>query len=330
MDGMLDAADLETLIPGVTADLPISPSALGVLLGCPHQFLSANLLGFRDPSTDVPQREIGQPHYGNLFHSAAAGFSARHGEAFCARQDTIADWRSRADAISDSFFDEFVKGYPLVGDAVREQQRQRLRRDLRESIEYEWRNPKTRRFVAAERTFGRPAPIELALPGGSLFVRGQIDRLDVEGGTTIVTDFKTGSAHPRTGTEEGPNTGLDLQIALYGMVTKHLATKWGVPGRVAATYLYVGKSAASERAFPPDDFDDALEPAARDWLDVARGLLSDRTFPRTPIADDCVFCRFRPVCGDAVYERAATLLMEGTGAVAAFGRMKTPPEEEEE
>jgi RecB family exonuclease len=330
MDGMLNVTDLAMLIPGVTAELPISPSALGVLLRCPHQFLLENLLGFRDPTTARPQREIGQPDYGNLFHKTAARFSAQHGSAFCERKETIAEWTSRADAIADSQFDEFVKEYPLVGAAVVDQQRQRLRRDLRELLEYELAHPKTRRFFAAERTFGRPTPVELKIGSRSLFVRGQIDRIDTEGASTIVTDFKTGRAHPRIGDEEDPDPALDLQIAIYGMVTRLLANDWKVPKKVSVTYVYVGRTAASERAFLGEDFVKVLEPAVRDWLAIALGLLSDRTFPRTPISDDCKYCRFRPVCGDGVYDRAAQLLDGGVGALGEFGMLKMGNSEEEE
>jgi len=330
MDGMLDIADLNMLIPGLTSERPTSPSELGKLLGCPHQFLLGSLLGFGEPSGPPPQREIGQPYYGNLFHAVAARFSTQHGSSFGAHEGVLADWLPRADAVSDSAFEEFLKEYPLVGKAVRTLQRDRLRRDLRELLEYEWQKPKQRRFVAAERGFGRPTPVALKINGHSLFLRGRIDRIDVEGGTTIVTDFKTGKPSPRIGNEENPDPLIDLQIAVYALVTRSLAAEWNVPKKVSGTYVYVGRSAVSERDFR-NDFDGNLEPKTWQWLAIAAGVLSDRTFPRTPNSKDCKNCRFKPVCGDAVYARAGQLLEGMDGPLGDFRMLKAgPPGEEEE
>ena len=240
----------------------------------------------------------------------------------------IADWLARADTISDSAFDEFLKEYPLVGNAVRAQQRDRLRRNLRELLEYEWSKPKPPRLVASERGFGRPTPVELKINGHSLFLRGRIDRIDVEGGTTIVTDFKTGKPSPRVGDDQNPDALLDLQIAAYALVTRSLAAEWKVPKRVSGTYVYVGRSAVTERDFRPD-FDKNLEPKAWQWLAIAAGLLSQRDFPRTSDHEDCKYCRFRPVCGDDIHERAAEVLDGADGPLGDFRVLKAGPLQEE-
>jgi RecB family exonuclease len=328
MDGMLGIADLTMLMPGLTAELPTSPSVLKTLLTCPHQFLLANLLKFGEPSGAPPQREIGQPYYGNLFHAVAARFSTRHGVSFGAREGAIADWLLRADAVSDSAFDEFLKEYPLVGNAVRAQQRDRLRRDLRELLEYEWLKPKPPRLIASERGFGRPTPVELKIGNHSLFLRGRIDRIEVEGGTTVVTDFKTGKPSLRIGEEENPDPLLDLQVATYALVTRSLAAEWKVPKKVSGTYVYVGRTAVTERDFRPD-FDENLEPKAWQWLAIAAGLLSQRDFPRTPDPEDCKYCRFRPVCGDAVYDRATAVLNGLDGPLGDFRVLKAGPLKQE-
>ena len=81
----------------------------------------------------------------------------------------LADWLSRADAVSDAAFDEFLKEYPLVGNAVRAQERDRLRRDLRELLEYEWKKPKPPRLVAAEADSAGPRRSSLKINGHSFF-----------------------------------------------------------------------------------------------------------------------------------------------------------------
>ena len=73
---------------------------------------------------------------------------------------------------------------------------------------------------------------------------------------------------------------LDLQLAVYALVARSLAAEWKVPKKVTGTYVYVGRSAVTERDFR-QDFDGTLEPKAWQWMAIAAGLLSERVFPRT-------------------------------------------------
>lgn len=327
MDGILGTV-VEIAVPGLTPDRPTSPSALQILLQCPHQFLLANMLGFEEPASAPPQREIGQPAYGALVHRVAEEFYRAHGEQFCARQDTLEAWRARADSLMENVFDRFLKQYPLVGGAVRNQQRERLRRDIQDLLRDDWERAERRRFVAVERSFGRPDPLELTLGTAHLFVRGQIDRIDVEGALTVIRDLKTGRPYPRLGADAEPQPIRDVQIAVYGLVARHLAAEWLVPDRIGAAYVYVGRG-TEERSYR-GDFHAVLEPAAREWLGTAAGLLAQRSFPRTPVPKDCEYCPFQPVCGDDVYERARTLLQGRDSVLARFGALKrTAPEEED-
>jgi RecB family exonuclease len=321
LDGIFGTASAQIQVHGLTSDLPISPSTLETLLRCPHAFLLGNLLGFEEPVAPPTQREIGPPAYGQLLHAVASEFYNRNGSSFCIRERTLADWVSLAEEIADRSFQTFLNEYPLVGEAVRVQQRERLRRDICELIAYDWETSHGRRFVFAERAFGRPFPVELPLGEHSLFVRGRIDRIDVEGLTTLVRDLKTGRAHPRIGKAKDPDPRLDVQIAIYGLVAQTLADEWKIPKRVAVAYAYIGRSGAVERVYE-EDFHTVLEPAARHWLAIAAGLLAGQQFPRTPSADDCIYCCFRPVCGETGYSRAAALLAGAEGVLADFGALK--------
>jgi hypothetical protein len=327
MDGILGMMAGVT-VPGLTPDRPTSPSALQILLQCPHQFLLANMLGFEEPASAPLQREIGQPAYGALVHRVAEEFYRAHGERFCTRQDSIEAWRARADGLVEDSFERFLKQYPLVGGAVRNQQRERLRRDVHDLLDYDWEPVAGRRFVAVERSFGRPVPVELSLGSARLFVRGQIDRIDVEGTWTIVRDLKTGRAYPRVGGDAEPQPIRDIQIAVYGLAARHLAAEWRVPDRIGVAYTYVGRG-AEERSYR-SDFREVLEPAAREWLATAAELLSQRSFPRTPVQKDCEYCAFQPVCGDGVYDRAKVVLREGDGALVRFGALKQATPEEDD
>jgi RecB family exonuclease len=329
IDGLLGALVTDLSVPGLSPDRPISPSAIAALLGCPHAFLHGQILGFEEPAAPPPQREIGQLDYGYLFHAVAADFYTRHGRSFCSREGKLADWIALADALVDCAFQEFLKTYPLIGGAVRAEQRRRLRRDVRELLQYDWKLSETTRFIAAERAFGEPNPIELQASGKSLYLRGRIDRIDVDRGKALVRDLKTARPRLRVGKEAEPQPGIDLQIAAYGMVTELLAEEWKVPKRIAVAYAYFGRGAGAERPFR-DDFDETLEPAARQWLGIAAGLLEERLFPRTPNPKDCDYCSFRPVCGEEVYERARGLLAEAEGVLADFASRKLGPPQEED
>lgn len=305
MDGFLGAGT-DLAIPGLTAERPLSPSTFGGLLACPHSFLLGTVLGLEEPAGPPPLREIGQPHYGALVHRVAETFLRAHGNGFAARAGTIEAWVARVDEVVESVFGAFVESYPLVGDAVRGRQRERLRDDVRELLRQEWTDTAARRLAGVERRFG---PLPIATGAGALFVRGRIDRVDVAGGQTIVRDLKTGRVHLRRGQEAGPSPVIDGQIAIYGLAARQLAGEWGTPPRVGVAYVHINRG-VTERAFV-DDFEEVLEPAARTWIEVARALLAARSFPRTPSAEDCRYCRFRPVCGDAFHERAARLLATG-------------------
>jgi RecB family exonuclease len=321
LDGIFNAHLAQIQVRGLTPDRPISPSTLEKLLRCPHAFLLENLLGFEEPASPPSQREIGPAAYGQLFHAVASEFYSRNGVPFCRRERTVAEWLSDAKEIAERAFHAFLNEYPLVGAAVHRQQQDRLWRDVRELIEYDWASASGCHFLVAERTFGRPVPVELALGQHSLFVRGRIDRIDVVGSRTLVRDLKTGRAHPRVGKDKTPDPAVDVQIATYGLVAQALADEWKVPKQVAVAYAYIGRGGAAERAYN-DDYHTVLEPVARQWLAVAAGLLADRQFPRTPNASDCTYCSFRPICGDAGYTRAAILLAQSEGALAAFGAFK--------
>jgi RecB family exonuclease len=223
--------------------------------------------------------------------------------------------------VADRVFVAFLDEYPLVGEAVRALQRDRLRRDVQELVRYDWDARAGRGFVAVEQAFGHPEPVRIETGTRPLFLRGRIDRIDVDGGRALVRDLKTGRAHRRVGHEREPDVALDIQLAVYGLAARACAAAWGVPTEVGAAYAYFGRGFAAERDWR-SDFHGTLEPAARTWLGVAATLLAERVFPRTPDADDCEWCPFKAVCGERVYERAGALLRGADGGLREFGLLK--------
>lgn len=312
MDGWFPDGSFVAL-PGLSSDRPISASALSRLLECPHRFLYERVLGWTPPSELVDEGSIDALSYGSLFHETAEAFYREHGAAFCEAKDTLARWVTVAEEIANQRFAVFLETYPLVGDVVRSAQRMRLHRDLRSLLESDWGDRKT--FVDVEREFG---PMALTVGAETVHVRGYIDRLDRRAAATFVRDLKTGRAKPRKGAELMP--AYDVQIGLYGLVTRANATEWDVPPTVQGAYIYPADPSGDDRAFE-DDFSD-LSANTESWIKIAIGLLKSRRFPRTPDVDDCRFCPFKPVCGSAASERATELLAAGSGAVAEFATLK--------
>lgn len=325
--GVLGTAGALPAFPGLSADRPISASRLRVLLDCPHRFLMETIFGWTEPASAPTTGEIETLEYGSLFHAIAERFSREHGVDFNARKRSPAEWRKVAKQIAGEELDRLFERYPLAGDAVKAQQRAILLQQVDDFITYDWNEGSPRTFVGVEVPFGYADPMSIKVGRSKLFVRGFIDRLDKESGRTLVRDLKTGSAHPRSGGEEGATPQLDVQIGLYGLVAGELADSLRLPAKVGAAYSYVDRRGMDERSFR-DDFDGLATEVAK-WLRVAHAMLSEHSFPPAPIKDSCSFCGFRVLCTDSPADSLAFL--EGrTGALGAFRELVAPTEDEGE
>lgn len=315
MDGVLGPEPLTVDTFGTSSELPLSASALRMLLTCPQRFLLERMLRMRPRSASIEAYRLDPASYGVLFHQVAGAFAQAHGEDFGARRGELAGWLDIADDLACATFDAFLDGCPLVGDAAIQNERRRLRRDLRTLIELDW-SDRPRRFVAAELTFGQDSPVSIPTSQGDLFVTGRIDRIDVDGDITLVRDLKTGRAHPREADHIDPEVDLDLQLAVYAAVARSLAPRWSIPGDIAAAYVYTDPSAlVHERAFTRDRL--ALCLAGQRWFDLAMSLIHGRLYVKTPSGQDCARCPFRAVCGDRT-AATAERLRDATGALATF------------
>jgi RecB family exonuclease len=326
MDGLLGNRVLLPRLPGLGPERAISASSVGSLLNCPHHFLYENVLGWRSPSSPPSAAAIDPMPYGTLFHQVAEDFFREHGDQFLANASTLGNWLARADAIVERAFDELASAYPLSAESVRQGQRDRLRTEFHEFLRHEIEDAGRVTFAAVERAFGYPTPVRLTAGRLALHVHGHIDRIDRRGSTTIVRDLKTGKAKPRQGDLSGPTHTVDVQLGLYGIVTKALAAQWGLPDQVEAAYRHVSGRGEPERAFR-DDFD-ALEEATSEWLRIAACLLADAQFPRTTEANDCRYCPFQPVCGTNAQVRASLVLEGATGVLGEFRDLKAPGDDE--
>jgi PD-(D/E)XK nuclease superfamily len=327
-DGVLGPGDPFPPVPGVTAERPISASALQQLLQCPRMFLMRRILHWDEPAEAPSLRELDALSYGSLLHRIVEAFYRAHGAEFAARKRTLGQWRKVALELADREFDLFLTEYPLVGEGVRTKERERLHDSLRAFLEYDWAAP-ARRFVGVELAFGDPKPLAIAADGVTLHVAGYVDRVDVEGDVTLVRDLKSGAAHPRAGREADPTPFRDVQLGLYQLAATKLAAEWGTPRKVEAAYAYAsGRKDVEERAFRGDAA--ALEKATRAWLATAAHLLSARAFAPTPDEGDCEYCPFHPLCGDVATRRAREgLAEEQDGPLVRFRALKLGEGDEE-
>ncbi|WP_242333384.1 PD-(D/E)XK nuclease family protein [Anaeromyxobacter sp. SG66] len=326
VEGKCDPTAPFPRVPGIDPTRPISASALGTLLSCPGRFLKQRILGWDEPAAAPSVRELDALAYGSLFHLAAERFYREHGAAFVAGDRTLGTWLKRSDAIAEEAFAELLREHPLAGVGPRARELRRLREDLRSFLRYDWEGREGRTFHGVELPFGEREPVALDLGDGLvLHVRGYVDRVDIEGGVTLVRDLKTGKPHPRVKDEAGPVPGRDVQLGLYSLVVAKLAGRWGIPKKVQAAYAYADGRGHPERAFREDA--KALVTATKEWLRISAGLLAARSFPSTPVPKDCEWCPFTPACGDEAPAVAAEALADEDGPLAAFRDLKLGTEE---
>jgi superfamily II DNA/RNA helicase/RecB family exonuclease len=308
------------LVPGLDPARPLSASRWRTFLECPHRFAFETLLGFKPPPELMEDGAFDSTTYGSLFHAVMERFYRQHGEAFVRHEGQYATFYDAAEELANGAFSEWLERVALTGSAIHNAQRERLRRDTRALLEHEWELSRER-VVAVERGFGTSETLTLRAGPHSIYVRGYIDRIDVEGGVGVLRDLKTGKSKPRKLGEI--DCTIDAQLALYALVGRTLQSEWGLPQALSAAYVYPAGARVSERAFQGVDFELLVEKGAR-WLESTSELALARAFPRTDDANDCRYCAFKSVCGTDAQTRAEGVLAAGRPNVEAFRRTRLP------
>ena len=332
-DGLLDPGPGLPDLPGLASSRPISATALGDLLACPLRFLMGRVLGWSEPGSAPSLHELDAMGFGSLLHRVLERLYAEHGERIVGGEGDLDRWWPVACEIADAELDLVLRETPLVGEQVRDQERRRLHRATRAFLVHDLETRSGRRFVAVERSFGsREAPLEIRAGDRPLHVLGRIDRIDVDGGRTLVRDLKSGKVYPREGRESDPTPERDVQIGVYQRVAGALAARWGTPPSVIAAYTYAsGRGEVRQRAFTGEGDARALAGATDGWLALAGDLLASRTFVASPRVEDCRYCLFAPLCGSDEPRRAAAgLAAVGDGPLARFRLLKLGEGEEDD
>jgi ATP-dependent helicase/nuclease subunit B len=277
----------DALDPRRNPERVVSASALETLGRCPRRYLYRYVLGLRppdDPELD-PDRWLDPLQKGALLHTVYERTLA------AARREGVgpAELAHVAQRILSEEAKRALVEVPAPSEAVRLKELDDLELDIRAFVEAV--TPWLDDWVALELKFGLAGtdPVALPVKGGTINVRGAIDRVDRTPEGLVVIDYKTGSTarySTKSGTYDG---GRRLQHLVYTRVAALLLAEpvarmeYSFP-----THANLGESLA----YPPDRLRTG-ERLVGTMLDgVARGW-----FLPTDAATDCTYCDFARLCG---------------------------------
>ncbi len=278
-------------------DRAISPTALEAYAACPHAYFVERLLGVQPIEAPEDIVVISPMQIGNLVHQSVealvvefAGSLPDYGQPWSAEQR--ARFLEIVAAKADEFERRGLTGHPRLWDG----ERVRIAADARWLLDDDdaWRAGVGARVVASEMPFGIKGepPVEIAITGGRVLMRGSADRVDQGAdGTLYVTDIKTGS--PRTFkdiTQDDPVVdGTKLQLPVYAYAAR---ARFGADAPVHATYWFVRR----ERGRRGIDLTADVEQTYAATLSILVGSIANGLFPlRAPESPDfawvqCPYC----------------------------------------
>lgn len=284
----LIAARPDRLDPRRNPDLVMSASGLQDLGECGLRYFHKYVLGIRvpdDPELD-PDVWLNAMDRGRLLHSVYERALREARE----RDVPTADPRFRALAL-EALEDEAAmmrRDLPPPGESVWTREMVELREDVRSFVTMvadagaPWEALELRFGFAGE------PPAVLELDGGSVRLRGAIDRVDRERGGLVVIDYKTGGTERyerKHGTFHG---GRRLQNVLYSAVA---GTLLGSDVERMEYHFPTRKGENEIIGYTGEELRRGLGLVER-LLDMIAG----GQFLPTDNPDDCRFCDYAPVC----------------------------------
>ena len=277
----------ELFDPRKNEALVVSASRLEALGACPLRYLQSVVLGLRppdDPELD-PDRWLDALRRGSLLHAVYEG--------------TLRGARSRGLQPEDDAFETLALSLlgeevlamrnecPVPGEGTMSRETAALENDVRSFVRMIRATGAP--WVSLELTFGLgdDDPVVIEAGGGTLRLRGAIDRVDEDLAGIHVIDYKTGMAWDFAGTGAF-NGGRRLQHALYALVAE---ARLG--GEVVTGQYHFPTVRGQHRIL-------AFGRLERAGIGSLLGLMLDGvtegSFVPTDRADDCRFCDFAPVC----------------------------------
>jgi ATP-dependent helicase/nuclease subunit B len=273
--------------PRRNASLVVSASRLQDLGRCPLRYLHGSVLAMwppDDPELD-PDRWLDHLQSGELLHRVY--------------DTTLRRAKDRGISASDDAFEALALDalaralelarteVPIPGEGALLRQTSALRSDVRSFVRMV--RARGAPWIRLEMKFGlageEPAPVEVS--GGTLRLRGAVDRIDEDLRGLTVIDYKTGVAREFAGTGAF-NGGRRLQHALYAIVAESRLNRSVVSG---------------EFHFPTMRGQNEIMRFGRlqlagvlDLLGIMLDGVAEGWFVPTDDADDCRYCDFADVC----------------------------------
>jgi RecB family exonuclease len=288
--------------PRVNGGLVVSASRLECYPSCPHKYFLKYVLRVEPPEDAVvePGIWLDAMTRGSLLHDFYHRFLAdlaRRGEHPDPTKHLAEGVR-----VLDACIADVRRRIPPPSEAVFRLEVEHLHRSVQVFLAGEATERATNRPGHFEVAFGlepagdlgTPTPITITLPGGTIALRGKIDRIDQlpQPHAWEVWDYKTGSArsYARQAYTDG---GTHFQHALYAVVAQQLLRRSVDPQAtvVGSGYLFPTEKGTGEAIRR----DPARAPEALAVLDQILDLIRDGVFLGTEAW--CESCDYAPVCG---------------------------------
>ena len=303
------------LDPRLDPSLVVSPSALEALGSCGLRYLYRAGLRIRPPSDPDfdPDIWLDPLHRGSLLHRV---FERTLREAREAGIATAAEgpMLALALAVLEEEARREEREVPPPGESVRNREMVGLVSDVTAFVAQVVRDGAP--WEALELRFGPEAglPVEVPVPGGTIALRGAVDRVDRGASGLVVVDYKTGGA-TRYGPDQGVfHGGRRLQHILYTLAVEQIRGE----GVEAMVYLFPGRKGRNDRkSFTRKEME-----SGREMVGALLDLVREGRFLPSDDSGDCRFCDFAAVC--RVQEDGRTLI--SPPADWAKERIGTEPE----
>ncbi|MGH7477637.1 MAG: PD-(D/E)XK nuclease family protein, partial [Longimicrobiales bacterium] len=278
----------DVLDPRRNQDVILSSTRLEDLGACARRYFYRTVLRLeppRDPELD-PEHWLDALERGSVLHELYERLLSE------ARADAIAADEPAFEARALSLIDELADAQralvPAPSDAVFRRERKALRADALSFVHMVRETGAG--WIDLERTFGMDgeAPVPLRLPGGELRLRGRIDRIDRDGKTLRVIDYKTGRPYEFGGRSGAYRGGRRLQHALYAAVVR------ATTGEDVDTFEYHFPTHRGQNEvfrYGAAQLEGGLALVDRLLDAVAAGQFLPTDEPK-----DCKYCDFREIC----------------------------------
>ena len=242
-------------------------------LACPYRYYLRHRLRLRQ-SGDLAD-ELDASLFGSLVHEVLKDFrqsSAR----LCTDEREI---RDALDASLDEYATSWFGSGRLPAVAVQVEQ---IRHRLHAFATWQARRSAEGWVIEHAEISIRGTDAPLDVDGQPLYLRGQIDRIDVnhDTGQVAILDYKTGDAGlpPEKTHRDSEGFWKDLQLPLY----RHLAQSLLDTDEVLLGYIVLPKDVSKAGSLTANWTDDDLRHADETAADVVRSIREQRFWPRNP------------------------------------------------